>query len=239
MNPINILVIKFYELHNLNLTVKNTFSSVHLAPFEYGSVVQCCVFTPLPVPFPLNSNSCMCRRRWGWPSWLSTGVTCTARPAPTAAWPEIPTVPGTASPAPVTPLRRRGERQQRWRSSMSCTNLTTNRLTDSTSVFERCTEWIMGSLNGCFNGIFQSVSHNMLIVVYGGTVNCTLIIICYYKPREFAKDDDIMGWSWFMVISIWSEHIIMASCIVEWLWMACGCFIIVFSPYSATLVWPL
>lgn len=49
-----------------------------------------------------HSNSCMLDRMRAWPRSDCISVTSMALNVPTVVWPEIPTVPGTVSPAPDT-----------------------------------------------------------------------------------------------------------------------------------------
>lgn len=48
----------------------------------------------------------------GSPRFPCTAATSTAPPAPTAAWPETPTVPGMAAPAPGSILQEKGEQHE-------------------------------------------------------------------------------------------------------------------------------
>lgn len=61
--------------------------------------------------FLLHSNSCTCPVSSVWPSWGSRGVSCTVPTAPSAAWPETRTAPGTGRPAPGSSPPARGNEQ--------------------------------------------------------------------------------------------------------------------------------
>lgn len=66
-----------------------------------------------PLSFPLISSSgCLWAPGRVCPSWACTSVSCTVRPAPSAAWQEIPTAPGTDTPAAPTcqPYGGRGDK---------------------------------------------------------------------------------------------------------------------------------
>lgn len=58
--------------------------------------------------FLLLSNSCTCPASSAWPSWASRGVSYTGPTAPSAAWPETRTAPGTDRPAPGSSPPARG-----------------------------------------------------------------------------------------------------------------------------------
>lgn len=60
-----------------------------------------------------HSNSCTWDRARVWPRFRPADVTCMAKPAPNAAWPVTPTVPGMDKRAHDTSQHPRGDREKR------------------------------------------------------------------------------------------------------------------------------
>lgn len=84
-----------------------TFNHVLLSYFHLS------FYLSSPLSFPLISSSgCLWAPGRVCPSWACTSVSCTVRPVPSAAWQEIPTAPGTDTPAAPTcpPYGGRGDK---------------------------------------------------------------------------------------------------------------------------------
>lgn len=75
-------------------------------------------------------------------------MTCTGRRVLTAAWPGTPTAPGTESPVPATPPRRRGEYQQ-----SVCASLCVCCSCLGAGTFAKCQYNVLSTLSLLFNYI--------------------------------------------------------------------------------------
>lgn len=90
---------------SISITYQN--SETAWWPLIYIREIRLVTYRHLFVSF--NSNNSTWVQSWAWLTWLSIAAMCMGRPALTAVWPGIHTVPGMANPAPDTLPHRRGE----------------------------------------------------------------------------------------------------------------------------------